>query len=113
MATRAALQIVKTEDWRRARLNDCVVQFQEGANRLGLRLMPSTTPIQPLLIGEAAQAIAVSEALKMRGILVPAIRPPTVPKGSSRLRFTFSSSHQSEDIDRLLAALSEIKGSLL
>ncbi|WP_345917339.1 aminotransferase class I/II-fold pyridoxal phosphate-dependent enzyme [Cobetia crustatorum] len=65
-------------------------------------------PIQPLVLGSEVRALAWSEALKSRGILVSAIRPPTVPLGMSRLRFTFSAAHQIEDIDQLLEAIAEV-----
>jgi 8-amino-7-oxononanoate synthase len=67
--------------------------------------MPSTTPIQPLLAGDEAAAVAASDALFDAGIWVPAIRPPTVPAGTSRLRFTFSASHTDVQVDQLLDAL--------
>jgi len=67
--------------------------------------MPSWTPIQPLVTGSSESAMAVSAALARRDILVPAIRPPTVPEGSARLRFTFSASHTDEHMERLLEAL--------
>jgi 8-amino-7-oxononanoate synthase len=65
-------------------------------------------PIQPLIIGDAGETLAVSEALWDRGIWVPAIRPPTVPTGSARLRITLSAAHSAADVDRLVAALAEI-----
>ena len=71
-------------------------------------LMDSATPIQPLLIGEAGQALQVSEKLRACGILVPAIRPPTIPEGTARLRITFSAAHDEAQVDRLLAALEDI-----
>jgi len=71
-------------------------------------LLPSITPIQPLIVGDAGEALTVSEALWDRGIWVPAIRPPTVPPGSARLRITLSAAHSDADIDRLVAALAEI-----
>jgi 8-amino-7-oxononanoate synthase len=70
-------------------------------------LLPSTTPIQPLVLGEAAAAVALSRALWDRGIFVPAIRPPTVPQGTARLRVSFSAAHTDDDVDALLAALAE------
>jgi 8-amino-7-oxononanoate synthase len=79
---------------------------------LKLPLMPSTTPIQPLLLGGADSALHFSAALRQRGILVPAIRPPTVPEGSSRLRITLSAAHSESQIDRLLEALAEVSAKL-
>ena len=67
--------------------------------------MPSTTPIQPLLLSDESSVLLADEALRQRGIRVGAIRPPTVPRGQSRLRITLNANHQAEHIDRLLAAL--------
>lgn len=107
-ATRASLQLVQAEPWRRRHLQALVAQFRAGAARLGLTLAPSVTPIQPLILGEPEQALAASRALRSQGILVPAIRPPTVPTHSARLRITFSAAHSAEHVDRLLDALSDI-----
>ncbi|QIK37651.1 8-amino-7-oxononanoate synthase [Caldichromatium japonicum] len=107
-ATLVSLQLARQETWRRERLADWIGCFREGARRLGLHLMDSATPIQPILLGESELASAWSEALAARGILVPAIRPPTVPQGTARLRVTFSASHTAEDIGRLLAALARL-----
>ena len=70
--------------------------------------MPSATPIQPLLVGNAGRALQLSNDLRERGVLVTAIRPPTVPEGSARLRITLSAQHRNEHIDRLLGDLKEI-----
>ena len=94
-ATRAALRVMREEPDRRARVLGHAAAFRTGAASLGLSLMPSRTPIQPLLVGDETQAIALNTALLERGIWVPAIRPPTVPAGTSRLRFTFSAAHTS------------------
>jgi len=104
-ATRASLRLVRKDEWRRERLQKLVQRFRSGAQQLGLPLMDSITPIQPLLAGSAEQALAWSQQLEAQGILVSAIRPPTVPEGSARLRITFSAIHQDEHIDRLLDAL--------
>jgi 8-amino-7-oxononanoate synthase len=107
-ATRASLRLVQAEPWRRTHLQALVTQFRAGAARLGLTLAPSVTPIQPLILGEPEQALAASRRLRAQGILVPAIRPPTVPAHSARLRITFSAAHSAEHVDRLLAALAEL-----
>jgi 8-amino-7-oxononanoate synthase len=107
-ATRAALRLVREEHWRRERLQALVRRFREGAAQLGLVLADSITPIQPLIIGEAAAALRLSGELRMRGILITAIRPPTVPPGSARLRITFSAAHTETQVDRLLGALEEL-----
>ncbi|EHQ52500.1 8-amino-7-oxononanoate synthase [Ectothiorhodospira sp. PHS-1] len=104
-ATLAALQVVRTEPERREHLRMLVRQFRAGATELGLTLMDSDTPIQPLLVGDAAAAMALSEGLLARGLLVPAIRPPTVPVGTARLRVTLSAAHTPAHVDRLLEGL--------
>lgn len=107
-ATRASLQLVRTEGWRRERLQVLTQRFRRGTAQLGVTTLPSRTPIQGLLVGDAAKAVAVSQALRRAGFLIPAIRPPTVPDGSARLRITFSSLHNEAHVDRLLDALSHI-----
>jgi len=107
-ATRAALRLVRQQDWRRDQLQALVRRFREGAAQLGLELTDSPTPIQPLIVGEAAAALCLSEALRSRGILISAIRPPTVPPGSARLRITFSAAHSEAQVDRLLDALEQL-----
>ncbi len=104
-ATRASLKLMQTDEWRRERLQVLIKRFRKGAAQLGLALMDSQTPIQPLIIGDAARAMALSKQLEVQGILISAIRPPTVPEGTARLRITFSASHTEEQVDRLLAAL--------
>jgi 8-amino-7-oxononanoate synthase len=107
-AARAALAIARTEEWRRERLRDHVARFRAGAGALGLALMPSSAPIQPLVIGHEAAALSASESLFEAGVWVPAIRPPTVPAATSRLRITFSAAHSTSDVDRLLEALAVV-----
>ena len=104
-AARAALQRVREDDWRREQLQRLIRVFRGGARQLGLSLCDSQTPIQPLLVGEARQALHLSQALRERGILISAIRPPTVAGGSSRLRITFSAAHGEAQVEQLLAAL--------
>ena len=104
-ATRAALRLVQHEPWRRERLRNLVQRFRAGAASHDLPLMASSTPIQPLLIGESARALRLSEALEKCGFWVGAIRPPTVPRGSARLRVTLSAAHSEADVDALLQAL--------
>lgn len=105
-ATRKALQLVQAGDDRRDHLQQLIARFRSGAAELGLQLMNSSTPIQPLLIGESADAVAISARLQERKILVAPIRPPTVPEGSARLRITFSANHTFDQVDRLLEVLS-------
>lgn len=108
-ATRASLRIVREEDWRRERLQQLTAQFQRGVTELGLKMMPSSTAIQPLVLGSEDAALNAAEVLQARGILVPAIRPPTVPAGTARLRITFSALHEAHHVDRLLDALAQLK----
>ena len=107
-ALREALKIVREEEWRRQQLTRLVNQVREGADELGLALMPSQTPIQPLLVGDAGSALRWSRALQEQGFLVSAIRPPTVPSGSARLRITFSAAHTQAHLERLLEALEKV-----
>ncbi|KAA3629395.1 MAG: 8-amino-7-oxononanoate synthase [Proteobacteria bacterium] len=104
-ATRASLRLIDNESWRRAHLRALIERFRRGAQAIGLPLMDSHTPIQPLVAGDAARALRLSAALWERGILITAIRPPTVPQGSARLRITFSAAHSEAHVDRLLSAL--------
>ncbi|CEA00711.1 8-amino-7-oxononanoate synthase [Pseudomonas saudimassiliensis] len=106
-ATLKSLQLLRDERWRREHLADLVARFRTGAAELGLQLMDSATPIQPLLIGDSARAMQLSAALRERGVLVTAIRPPTVPQGTARLRVTLSAAHSAADIDRLLETLQQ------
>ena len=108
-AARTALQIVATETWRREHLEALIARFRTGAAQLSLQLMDSGTPIQPLVVGEPDVALALSQKLKVRGLLVAAIRPPTVPAGTARLRITLTAAHTEQQVDRLLSALSEVR----
>ena len=107
-ATRAALKLVRGESWRREKLRALIARFRVGASQLGLPLLESYTPIQPLMIGDAAKALAASEALAARGILAVAIRPPTVPAGRARLRLTLTAAHSEQQVDRLLDSLAQL-----
>jgi 8-amino-7-oxononanoate synthase len=104
-ATRASLRLVREESWRREKVNALVSRFRTGAARIGLRLMASDTPIQPVLVGDNESAVRASEVLLSAGFLVAAIRPPTVPAGTARLRFTFTAEHTEAQVDRLLEVL--------
>ena len=106
-ATLKSLELLRSEYWRREHLNRLIARFRQGAAEIGLSLMDSPTPIQPILIGSSERALALSAALKARGILVGAIRPPTVPVGSARLRVTFSASHGEAQVEHLLDVLAE------
>jgi 8-amino-7-oxononanoate synthase len=104
-ATRISLKILRAEDWRRSHLYDLLNRFKQFATDIGLPLMPSDTPIQPIQVGSAERAVVLSEALQNEGVLITAIRPPTVPKGSARLRLTFSASHTEKHLQHLFQAL--------
>lgn len=110
VATSAALQLVSDEAWRREHLHALVQLLRDGARQLQLPLMPSQTPIQPLLAGTAERAIQWSQFLRQHGILVTPIRPPTVPAGSARLRITLSASHTRSQVERLLEILAKLPG---
>ena len=104
-ATLTSLAILREEAWRRDHLVSLIQRFRDGANQLGLPLMASNSAIQPLRVGDAAQATAMSQTLRERGLLIGAIRPPTVPPGTSRLRITLSAAHSPQQVDRLLEEL--------
>jgi 8-amino-7-oxononanoate synthase len=104
-ATLASLYIVEAADDRRARLSGLIDRFRAGVADLDAEPIDSYTPIQPLVVGSAERALAVSEALLAEGLLVTAIRPPTVPPNTARLRVTLSAAHDEAHVDRLLEAL--------
>ncbi|WP_369162194.1 8-amino-7-oxononanoate synthase [Candidatus Thiodiazotropha sp. LNASS1] len=107
-ATLVSLRLVRQENWRRERLRDLIARFRQSVRQIGLPLLDSTTPIQPILAGSSQQAVAWSRLLEKQGVLVTAIRPPTVPDGSARLRITLSANHTDRQLDRLLDALSTL-----
>ena len=104
-ALRAALAVIRDDRARRRHLHALIARFRAGARALPWRLLPSDTAIQPLVVGASAAAVALSEALATRGVWVPAIRPPTVPANTARLRISLSAAHSEADVDALLAAL--------
>lgn len=106
-ATLKSLQLLRTEHWRREHLTRLIQQFRRGAEQIGLQLMDSFTPIQPIMIGDASRALRLSQLLRERGLLVTAIRPPTVPAGSARLRVTLSAAHSEADVQLLLNTLEQ------
>lgn len=110
-AVSRSLRLIRAGERRRAHLAALIARLKAGVTGLPWRLLPSDTPIQPLIVGDNAAAVRLSEALLARGILVPAIRPPTVPAGTARLRISLSAAHTEADVDRLLAALHEIASS--
>lgn len=106
----ASLKIVQDEESRRERLRHLINFFRSGARQRGLPVRDSTTPIQPLIIGNDMEAVRVSEELLHRDVLVAAIRPPTVPVNSSRLRITLTAAHTEAQVLRLLESLTEVLG---
>jgi 8-amino-7-oxononanoate synthase len=104
-ALRAALTLIRDDHARRAALQARIAQFRAGAAALPWSLLPSQTAIQPLVVGDSGKAMALSDALLAQGIWVPAIRPPTVPAGTARLRVSLSAAHTEADVDALLRAL--------
>ena len=108
-ATLAALQLVKSGQDLRAALGRNIARFRHGCTQMGLELLPSETAIQALVLGQSATALHWSEALRERGLLVAAIRPPTVPVGTARLRIALSAAHTQTQIDQLLHALLAVR----
>ncbi|MDD5577823.1 MAG: 8-amino-7-oxononanoate synthase [Methylobacter sp.] len=106
-ATRVSLKFVIAENWRRDKLKKLSARFRSGAQQLGLQLVDSSSAIQPILIGDSKRAVVISNALLNAGFLISAIRPPTVPQGTARLRVTFSAMHEEQQIDQLLDALAK------
>lgn len=107
-ALTAMLALVEPADTARARLAGHVATLRAGCAAAGLQLLPSRTAIQPILIGSDADAVAASQALREAGLWVPAIRPPTVPPGTARLRVSLSAAHTETDVAQLAAQLSQI-----
>lgn len=100
-----AVQIARDEDHRRAQLALLIARFRAGAEQLGLRVLHSQTPIQPIVIGDASRAVQIAGKLEALGFYVPAIRAPTVPEKQARLRITLTAAHQPSEVDALLDAL--------
>jgi 8-amino-7-oxononanoate synthase len=106
-ATREALEVAASESWRRARVLSLARRFRVLAAEAGIPLADSATPIQPVRVGRADAAVAASARLLERGYYVAAIRPPTVPADSSRLRIALSAAHRDADVEGLVAALAD------
>jgi 8-amino-7-oxononanoate synthase len=101
-AVLASLQLIASEPWRRERLQQHVSRVRERLADVNFQLMSSRTPIQPIIIGRNEQAMLLAAQLKERGYWVPAIRPPTVPEGTARLRMTLSAAHTPDQLEGLL-----------
>lgn len=109
-ATCAAIDVARFEGWRRDKLARLVRHFVRAAAARGIALAPSRTPIQPVPVGDSARALAVAAALEQAGFFVPAVRPPTVPARSARLRITLCALHSETQVDDLLDALARALG---
>jgi len=107
-ALMASLAILREEEWRREQLRKLISQLRGGLAELPWVLMSSSTPIQPLQVGSNEDAVALSEGLRACGIWVPAIRPPTVPPGTARLRISLSAAHTEADVTQLIETLHEL-----
>lgn len=106
-ASRESLKLIKSDNWRRERLMELIGFFKQEAKERGIHVLPSNTPIQPILVGSSRSVLAISENLFKVGILVTAIRPPTVPNNTARLRVTISANHEKKDVRLLLDKLKE------
>lgn len=107
VATMASLKLVQSEHWRRDKLNQLISRFRQGAKQIGLNIMDSNTPIQPILVGSDEKLLQINNNLIEQGFMVGAIRPPTVPKGTGRLRVTLCANHSEQQVDALLDALDQ------
>lgn len=104
-ATRAAIKIIQTEPERRDKLNANITYFRQAIDELNLKTLDSKTAIQPILLGDSETALQATELLRQHGLWITAIRPPTVPEGTARLRITISCEHHQNDIDQLITVL--------
>jgi 8-amino-7-oxononanoate synthase len=109
-AAREALRILRTEPDRRRRPMILADRLRAALRAKGFDTGASTTPIVPIIVGKPQLALALAAKLLERGIFCPAIRPPTVPPGASRLRVSLTAEHTEEDVDRLVSALVEARG---
>lgn len=107
-AARMSLQLIKAEPERRERLGSLISVFREASATAGLTLMDSSTPIQPIILGDSQTTLDASIALEKKGFWVTAIRPPTVLKGSARLRITLTAEHSKSQVESLVNALAEV-----
>lgn len=113
VAAREALDIVERETWRREKLRALTQRFTRGAKQLGLPLLPSATPIQGFIVGNARAAVRCGQRALTRGLLLSAIRSPTVPKNTERLRITLTAGHSEDQVDQLLDTLAELAATLV
>ena len=111
-ALHKSLELIRQEAWRRERLRELGVQISAELKLRHWRLLPSASAIHPIVIGDNAQAVAASQWLETQGLLVPAIRPPTVPTGTARLRISLSAGHSPADVSRLIDTLHAAEAAL-
>lgn len=107
-ATHAGILVLRDEPWRKRKLEENIRHFRQRAAEWQLPLLASASAIQPLVVGDDRRCVQIGTALRAQGFAVAAIRPPTVPPGTARLRITLSASHEPEVIDALLAATARI-----
>jgi len=108
-ATIAAIDIIEREPTRRERLRSLALRVRSPLEQIGFQIPPGNSPIIPLVLGNEKAALSAAQMLEAEGLLVVAIRPPTVPRGTSRLRITLSCEHTDAQIERLLVGLAAIK----
>jgi 8-amino-7-oxononanoate synthase len=101
--------LIEREEWRRKKLIQLTECLKKELQSLRWKLLLSVTPIQPVIIGEGSEVVQISNALREQGFLIPAIRPPTVPQGSARLRISLSALHNIEDVKQLAMVLRELE----
>jgi len=104
-AVETSLTIIAEEPWRRRRLTALIHRLKSGLRESALKPRPSDSPIQPVIVGGNTETLAASRQLRDQGVIVTAIRPPTVPQGTSRLRISLSAAHEDKDVDLLVTAL--------
>ncbi len=104
-----SLALIQQEEWRRKKLIQLIMKLKRDLKSFRWKLLLSYTPIQPVIIGESSKALRISNTLQEQGILIPAIRPPTVPQGTARLRISLSASHNEEDIKKLVNVLCKLQ----
>lgn len=107
-ATRVSLKLIQTETWRQQHLKERIQEFKKGMADLKMTLLPSDSPIQPLMLWDSKKALQLSELLKTDGIYIPAILSPTVPKDRARLRVVLSANHTKDQVERLLMTFQKI-----
>lgn len=112
-ASLASLAIIQAEPWRRKRLQLLISKFRQAVVDMGWNLLPSNTPIQPILIGDAPTAMRLGAELQERGFMVTPIRPPTVPAGAARLRVTLTAMHTDAHLDALVNALAACQKTIM